>query len=578
MPATPTRTLNPLPFGDLEPHRFEDLIRQLAYDLRRWKSLEAVGRGGSDEGIDIRAVELYSPEEPAAEEGEEPEGPAPEVERLWIFQCKREKALSPQRIRDVVEESLASLEKPPHGFVLAAACDISKKARDAFREEMVARGIEEFSIWAKGELEDMLFQPKNDRLLFAYFGLSLHARRRSLAMTLRSSITRKKQLDAIIDEEKNQRGVLVLLRDPTDETYPRGSDGKSLKGRWRLCRAMTVRKPGVVIVLGSEHLAATTPDAQKWDAIMDMDVEGRHIRNELRDSWLPRDQDDSNQPAFDFWNEYIDEADRAYLKIFRAVPIDRILAIDPLGDGYYPVPHLLLEFDSKAGPFLHDWESVRLERLYPNKQLVDIDITDATRAKIFPKPLPPAGEVPKEFDKTGAAAPMSAGAAGKLGELLTAVQQKRKARRPAATSSADAAEKEAKSKLAGFMKWRDKVAIPVLSAFVERLRREGHAARVVTSSRGSPAHHWGMSDSVGLRVALHVGSSANPDYRATGHVVISISDRGWHVDLSPKVDEGRSETRYPPAPPAPPAENLSAEQLEGHVLGVLERLHANRGI
>ena len=32
MKPTPTRTLNPLPFDDLEPHRFEDLIRQLAYE------------------------------------------------------------------------------------------------------------------------------------------------------------------------------------------------------------------------------------------------------------------------------------------------------------------------------------------------------------------------------------------------------------------------------------------------------------------------------------------------------------------------------------------------------------------
>jgi hypothetical protein len=58
MKPTPTRTLNPLPFQDLEPHRFEDLIRQLAYDLRTWKSLEATGRGGGDEGLDIRAVEV----------------------------------------------------------------------------------------------------------------------------------------------------------------------------------------------------------------------------------------------------------------------------------------------------------------------------------------------------------------------------------------------------------------------------------------------------------------------------------------------------------------------------------------
>src|SRR5258708_36953792 len=68
---TPTRTLNPLPFGDLEPHRFEDLIRQLAYDLRRWKSLEATGRGGSDNGMEIRAAELVSIDQAPAAEGED---------------------------------------------------------------------------------------------------------------------------------------------------------------------------------------------------------------------------------------------------------------------------------------------------------------------------------------------------------------------------------------------------------------------------------------------------------------------------------------------------------------------------
>ena len=55
--ATPTKTLHPLHFEDLEPHRFEDLVRQLIYDLRDWRSIEAVGRLGADEGVDILAIE-----------------------------------------------------------------------------------------------------------------------------------------------------------------------------------------------------------------------------------------------------------------------------------------------------------------------------------------------------------------------------------------------------------------------------------------------------------------------------------------------------------------------------------------
>lgn len=69
MKPTTARTLNRLPFGDLEPHRFEDLVRQLVYDLRRWKSLEATGRSGWDAGADIRAVELVPlNEEPSDDE------------------------------------------------------------------------------------------------------------------------------------------------------------------------------------------------------------------------------------------------------------------------------------------------------------------------------------------------------------------------------------------------------------------------------------------------------------------------------------------------------------------------------
>ncbi len=117
MKATTTRTLNPLPFQDLEPHRFEDLVRQLAYDIRSWKSLEATGRSGSDEGLDIRATEMVVVED-ANDEDDSDGASEPRVvgERLWIFQCKREKTLAAKRVREVVKESLASPEGAPHGW------------------------------------------------------------------------------------------------------------------------------------------------------------------------------------------------------------------------------------------------------------------------------------------------------------------------------------------------------------------------------------------------------------------------------------------------------------------------------
>ena len=160
VPPRTTKTLHPLPFHDLEPHRFEDLVRQLAYEFRDWHSLEAVGRSGSDDGIDIRGTERpYRVGEPTSDDAEsEGDELVPITEaRSWIFQCKREKAVGPKRVREAVAESLPDNRPAPYGFVLAVACDLSKKARDVFREEMVNRGVEEFFVWRAANLRTCCF-------------------------------------------------------------------------------------------------------------------------------------------------------------------------------------------------------------------------------------------------------------------------------------------------------------------------------------------------------------------------------------------------------------------------------------
>src|SRR5215207_1522029 len=90
-----TRTLGPIHFEDLDPHRFEDLVRQLIYDLKAWQSIESTGRGGADDGFDVRAYEMaQAAPVPEGEEGVE--GPPHPMEgNLWMIQSKREKELGP---------------------------------------------------------------------------------------------------------------------------------------------------------------------------------------------------------------------------------------------------------------------------------------------------------------------------------------------------------------------------------------------------------------------------------------------------------------------------------------------------
>jgi hypothetical protein len=106
-----TRTINPLHFEDLEPHRFEDLVRQLAYDFRNWSSIEAVGRSGSDEGIDIRATLSLGNTEPSLEEED---GDALIRENLlasqtWIIQCKRERSIGPKKLGNYTPHCLPTV-------------------------------------------------------------------------------------------------------------------------------------------------------------------------------------------------------------------------------------------------------------------------------------------------------------------------------------------------------------------------------------------------------------------------------------------------------------------------------------
>lgn len=515
-PAT-TRTLNPLPFQDLEPHRFEDLVRQLAYDLRRWKSLEPLGRSGSDEGLDIRAIELVRVQEDLDDDDEEL-GPSFE-ERLWIFQCKREKTLAPKYLRKVIQESFASLEAPPHGFILAIACDVSKKSRDAFREEMVSRGVQEFAIWAKGELEDMLFQAKNDRLLFAYFGISLQPRRQSLATTLRSQIAKKKQLAALIGEDDNEPGhsaqeTLILIRDPSDLRYPNMPDPAEASPKWIVCHALTL-KHGPLIVRARKYFATIADNATRWDAILEHDVARADAESELRflDAWSVDRHPGQDHRARQFWSEYIEEPDRAYLVVYGAIDLDRIAAIDRLGDGYYPIPHLFVEFDEVSGPFRRG-ETPRLERVAPHQaRSIEIDPDESNRTQIFPKPLPSVLDVPPDrFDDTLPAPPaLSEGAATELKSILEDVGQAETPHGPEPTPKPSPPTKQA------FREWCDAVALPVLSSFVHPLRAAQHAARVVVHpGRSSDSGVGSGYQAIELRVRLRLPSIGGGTYTVGG--------------------------------------------------------------
>jgi hypothetical protein len=389
----PTRTLNPLHFEDLEPHRFEDLIRQLIYDFRQWRSLEAIGRTGSDAGMDIRAIESGQSADITYEDEIEDTEPisvrAIEVEdRLWIIQCKRERQIGPARIRRIVTANLSELTEKPYGYMIVAACDFSRAARNAFREEVIKYGVEEFYIWGKAEVEDQLYLPKNDHLLFAYFGISLQVRRRSLKTEIRAKLSLKKKLTNALGDIDQPIHRAILIRDPRNEHYPKiDSVDEFVKSpRWRYWECRAHEPPDHLAFVYKKHYAYVNWETKEYDILLQYDdsISFHPEIAGLETQWW--DPNNHRRRYSDYCTNNIPEPNRAWAIELRIVPYDRIIAFDEIGDIYNPGPHLLVEYGTDRQPFRPDARRQFLEITYPLHRIMEIE--DGKRISYFPAEIP----------------------------------------------------------------------------------------------------------------------------------------------------------------------------------------------
>lgn len=337
-----TRTLGPLHFEDLDPKRFEDLVRQLVYDFKRWRRLEATGRAGSDDGFDARGFEITQDEPP--EEADEQDEVSGSTDRLWLIQCKRERTISPAKLKIYLNDTkLASGEKL-YGIVFTAACDFSKRARDTFRARCEELGIEEWHLWGKAELEDLLFQPKNDSLLFAYFGVSLTIRRRSQKTELRARLAIKRKAHRILETHSRQQ---VLLRAPDAADYPYSDQVPDFEQRppWIIAGYKGLSHSGLLFTV-RRHFAYLNEDRTAWDAAF---VHSDSLSHD--DPW--RNNPDNwqlRQEIYSFWNE-LPKANQAWFELQAVIPFEAILDIDELGDDYVDSPHIYVPFNPLTGPY-----------------------------------------------------------------------------------------------------------------------------------------------------------------------------------------------------------------------------------
>lgn len=369
-----TRTFGSIHFEDLDPHRFEDLIRQLVYDMKQWQSIESTGRGGADDGFDVRAYEAQQPREAAIidEDGDE-EAPHPMEGNLWMIQCKREKSLGPTKVQTIIKDGVKP-ENPPYGYILAAPTHFSKAAHDKFRDELRSRGVMEFYLWGAGELEDMLYQPKNDHILFGFFGISLVSRRRSKTSAIRSTVAAKNKLLRVLGTEPSHRSI--LLRDINDDQYPfeDGYGDFEKRPRWKMFDAVEYHPLGLVVAVSSYYAYLDKAKGElDYSEAVNLAVPADNRGQRRRGS----DDEQKELAVKGFW-EQLPRANRILLKRYGLVRFDSMDFIDDKGDGAFNCPHIFVDFQGERRPFWGIFE--RLEFNEHHHENAD----DLKRVKVFP--------------------------------------------------------------------------------------------------------------------------------------------------------------------------------------------------
>jgi hypothetical protein len=382
-----TRTYAPLQFDALNPSRFEDLVRDLLYDYRDWYKIEATGRSGADSGVDIRAFEKTDPE--LDRDDDEEESPPSKEGNLWIIQCKRERELGPARIIKIIKDGV-SKDQPPYGYVLAAPVNFSAKAYDVFRATLAELGVTEFQLLGRAELEDMLYLPKNDRILFAFFGMSLVSKKRSRVTEIRSVVNNKNKLYKIFGEGDHNHTFSkhVLVRDTNDYHYPHIEKYRDFEKnpRWREYIAISHHVEGIRFNM-HEYFAYVDRDKKEWDFTSAIDLVHRTEPDQKKQDT----KHDLRAAIEDFW-VHMPLVRQAKYVVDGLIEYADFDLIDKEGDAVYKMPHFYVDFRN-GGPFEGYWNCLtRGENAYyghPNEY---------KRINVFPKKFakPKFGKVYKD--------------------------------------------------------------------------------------------------------------------------------------------------------------------------------------
>jgi hypothetical protein len=309
--------------------------------------------------------------------------------------------LSPSKIAHYLDEMIPKGSPPPYGVIFAAATDFSKKTRDTFRESLRGRGVKEFYLWGNADLEDMLYQPKNDYLLFAYFGISLQIQRRSQKSNLRGILATKRKAIKHLGPIDSNSFKEILIRDVDDDNYPYSGRVADFKEHpaWKKYYFVGHEHDGIQILIRRffayrdiDYEPDGVPKLKAWDFTDKTTVKPEDPWNDD-----PKAEDYHHQ-VYAFWDK-LDEPKRAYFEVVGVIRYENIVDIDPEGDIYARCPHVYVRKVDRNS--FCEGHSYKLSGLHAWARVVYLPAdANELRVKIFPDKFPHPNPAEQDVDSS----------------------------------------------------------------------------------------------------------------------------------------------------------------------------------
>ena len=312
-----TKTHGKLHFEDLEPGRFEMLAMQIVYRMRRWERLDHYGAAGSDDGVDINAVELL-------ENGKR---------NSYHFQCKRYDRLTKSQLVKIVRDYVRDNPEPADNYYLVCGCNPSKTAIEGFDAACERTGIKNFAVWSASYIETLLYTDYHD-ILFAYFGVNLSVERNNLIAAVRRNVALKKRMHKDFQKERISEQDLQAVRKD-------GEYWRKFKHSEVLIRSIYDKNyPEQNIEFPGYYKA----EVYNWYH-NGLEVRTHPYAVNARIKQRKMNADPHSEDPEDY------EIIETQLDVFGCIPFENIIEYDTDGDEYYRYPHLFCDYPCGEDPY-----------------------------------------------------------------------------------------------------------------------------------------------------------------------------------------------------------------------------------